>query len=92
MGLVIFRRFFNFGPFFEPFLGAVVENSKHKRVAPVFPKCTISGPQLSWRGLVWYLLNSYFLIRAGFIIIYFVTSGRPVCEFPSSTSRIQSDQ
>ena len=25
----------------------------------VFPKCTFSVPQLSWRGLVWYLLNSY---------------------------------
>ena len=24
----------------------------------LFPKCTFSGPQLSRRGLVWYLLNS----------------------------------
>ena len=24
----------------------------------VFAKCTFSGPQLSWRGLVWYLFNS----------------------------------
>jgi len=79
--LVIFRRFLNFGPFFGPFLGTLVENSKHKKVAPgnslnfpkkikivtlifgsqncVFLKCTFSGPQLSWRGLVWYLLNSW---------------------------------
>ena len=34
MVLVIFWRFLNFGPFFGPFLGTVVENSKHKRVAP----------------------------------------------------------
>ena len=34
MILVIFRRFLNLGPFFGPFLGTVVENSKHKRVAP----------------------------------------------------------
>ena len=32
--LVIFRRFLNFGPFFGPFLGTLVENSKHKKVAP----------------------------------------------------------
>ena len=32
--LVIFRRFLNFGLFFGPFLGTLVENSKHKRVAP----------------------------------------------------------
>ena len=25
----------------------------------VFLKCTFSGSQLSWRGLVWYLLNSW---------------------------------
>ena len=25
----------------------------------VFLKCTFSGPQLSWRGLVWFLLNSW---------------------------------
>ena len=24
----------------------------------VFPKCTFSGPQLNWKGLVRYLLNS----------------------------------
>ena len=77
MILVIFRRFLNFGPFFGPFLGTLVENAKSKRVAPgnslnfpkiltlifgslkcVFPKCTFSEPQLSRRGLVWYLLNS----------------------------------
>merc|ERR1712127_564863 len=77
MILVIFRRFLNFGPFFGPFLGTLVENSKHKKVAPgnslnfpkivtlifgsqnhVFLKYTFSWPQLSWRGLVWYLLNS----------------------------------
>ena len=34
MVLVIFQRFLNFGPFFGPFLGTVVENSKHKRVVP----------------------------------------------------------
>ena len=34
MVLVIFRRFFNFGPFFWPFLGTVVENAETKRVAP----------------------------------------------------------
>merc|ERR1712127_1101552 len=80
MILVIFLRFLNVGPFFGPFLGTLVENSKYKKVAPgnslnfpkkikiltlifgyqncVFLKCTFSGPQLSWRGLVWYLLNS----------------------------------
>ena len=59
-------------------LGTVVENAKHKKVAPgnslnlqkktlasifrslkfVLPKCTFLGPQLSRRGLVWYLINS----------------------------------
>ena len=34
MILVIFRCFLNFGPFFGPFLGTLVENSKHKKVAP----------------------------------------------------------
>ena len=34
MVLVIFWCFLNFGPFFGPFLGTVVENSKNKRVAP----------------------------------------------------------
>ena len=34
MVLVIFRRFLNFGPFFGPFLGTVVESSKQKRFAP----------------------------------------------------------
>ena len=34
MILVIFWRFLNFGPFFGPFLGTLVENSKHKKVAP----------------------------------------------------------
>ena len=34
MILVIFRRFVNFGPFFGLFLGTVVENTKHKIVAP----------------------------------------------------------
>ena len=30
----LFGVFFNFGPFFGPFLGTVVEISKHKKVAP----------------------------------------------------------
>ena len=34
MVLVIFRCFLNFGLFFGPFLGTVVENAQHKRVAP----------------------------------------------------------
>ena len=34
MVLVIFWYFLNFGPFFGPFLGTIVENAKHKRVAP----------------------------------------------------------
>ena len=34
MVVVIFRRFLNFGPFFGQFLGTVVENAKHKKVAP----------------------------------------------------------
>ena len=34
MILVIFRRFLIFGPFFGPFLGTLVENSKLKKVAP----------------------------------------------------------
>ena len=34
MVLVIFRRFLNFGSFFCPFVGTVVENAKHNRVAP----------------------------------------------------------
>ena len=32
--LVIFLRFLYFGPFFGPFLGTLVENAKHKKVAP----------------------------------------------------------
>ena len=32
--LVIFWRFFNLGPLFGPFLGTVVKNAKHKKVAP----------------------------------------------------------
>ena len=32
--LVIFRCFLNFGPFFEPFLGTVVKNTKHEKIAP----------------------------------------------------------
>ena len=62
MVFVIFRRFLNFGPFFGPFLGTLVENSKHKTLIfrsqkCLFQKCTFSGPQLSRRGLVWYLLK-----------------------------------
>ena len=34
MVLVIFHRYFNFGPFFGPFLGTLVENAKKGRVAP----------------------------------------------------------
>ena len=34
MVLLIFPRFLSFGPFFEPFLGTVLEITKHKRVAP----------------------------------------------------------
>ena len=32
--------------------------SKFRSKNYVFPKCTFLGPQLSRRGLVWYLLNS----------------------------------
>ena len=72
--LVIFRHFLNFGSFFGPFLGTVVKNAKHRKVAPgnslktlasifkslncAFPKYKFSVPQLNRRGLVWYLLNS----------------------------------
>ena len=65
--------------FFGRFLGTILENAKHKKVAPgnffnlqlkilalifgslkfVLPKCTFLGPQFIWRGLVWYLLNSW---------------------------------
>ena len=74
MVLVIFRRFVNFGPFFEPLLGTVVENAKHKRVAPgnslkilalifgslkcTFPKCTFSEPQLSLLNFQYFAGNN----------------------------------
>ena len=58
MILVIFRRFLNFGPFFGPFLGTLVENSKHKKVAPGnslnFPKkikiLTLIFDEVRFRG------------------------------------------
>ena len=62
-----FGVFFNFGPF----LGTVVENAKHKRVAPgknpsidirvpkmSFSKMYIFGDPIESECLVWYLLNS----------------------------------
>ena len=66
MVLVIFRRFFNFELFFGPFLGTLVENSKHKKVAPGkipnidiwVPKMRFWGP--NWVGGAWY---GIFLIR-----------------------------
>ena len=55
-----FGVFLNFGPFFGLFLGAVVLTLTlifgHQKC--IFTKFTFSGPQLSRRGLVWYLLNS----------------------------------
>ena len=57
-----FCSFFDVFLTLDLFLGTVLENAKHKRVATGnslnVPKCTFSGPQLSRRGLVWYLLNS----------------------------------
>ena len=46
MVLVIFRRFLNFGPFFGPFLGTLVENAKLKRVAPGNSRIDIQVPKM----------------------------------------------
>ena len=43
---VNFWRFLNFGPFFGPFLGTVVENAKSKRVAPGNPSMDIWVPKM----------------------------------------------
>ena len=52
----------------------------------VFPKCTFSGPQLSRRDLVWYLLNSWKALRApalraGLIIFYLSKYKRDSIEY-----------
>ena len=53
-----FSAFLNFGPFFGPFLGTVVENAKHKRVAPGnslnfpnFPSIDIWVPKMRFSKL-----------------------------------------
>ena len=57
--LVIFRRFFNFGPFFGPFSGTAVKNVKHEKVAPEYSLIKILASIL--RSLKYVFLKCTFL-------------------------------
>ena len=75
MILVIFRRFLNFGPFFGPFLGTLVENSKNKKVAPGNPNIDIWVPKMRFSKM--YIFGGPNWVRGACYGIFFI------CEKPA---------